>query len=192
MSFRINAIFIRHQQELTQAEILGKLNYKTKQLPKVQVDFFETNNRWNKLFMGRKGDCSIVCNGKLINRAFEEADFAAAFPNSEICAIIWDEAVDTFGFTLFINGRSVRKILVSNGEFEYDNGFPVTEEEKIKDNELLDADEMVEILNTDGKEALQNILKTERTIHSTNRIVARFLGADLVSVEEEILLEEYG
>ena len=71
-------------------------------------------------------------------------------------------------------------------------GFPIDEESKIKDTELLDTDEMLDIMDAEGKEALQHILKSERTIHSTNRLVKRYLKAELVSIEDEIILEEYG
>jgi hypothetical protein len=82
--------------------------------------------------------------------------------------------------------------LVCSGAFEFDLGFQIDEESKIKDTELLDADEMLDIIDADGKEALQQILKTERTIHATNRLVRRYLNSELVGIEEEILLEEYG
>lgn len=192
MSFRLNALFISDKEYISDEDLLTKCGIKTKQVPKATVDFFETNNRWNKLFVGLFGESRIICNGKLINRVFEETDFAAAFPKAEICGVIWDEAAETFGFVLFKNGKQVRKVLVAVGEFEFDLGFPVDEETKIKDDELLDEDEMEDIIEMEGKDALKDILKTERACHATNRIVKRYLGANLVEIEEELPMEEYG
>jgi hypothetical protein len=192
MSFRLNAIFILDKEYSSDEELLKKLNHKTKLVPKATADFFETNNRWNKLFIGMMGNCRIVCNGKLINRAFEEPDFAAAFPQAEVAGVIWDEAAETFGFVLFKNGKTVRKVLVAAGEFEFDQGFAIDEETKIKDEDLLDEDEMEDIVEDEGKEALRAILKSERAIHSTNQLVKRYLGANLVEIEEEVMMEEYG
>lgn len=192
MSFRLNAIFVRPSNELTDGELLKKLNLSTRLLPKNQVDFFETNNRWDKLYVGSYRGSGIICHGKTINRAFEEDNFAEALPAAEIAAIIWDESSETFGFAFFQKGRTVRKVLVSAGVFEFDLGFPIDEESKIKDTELLDADEMLDIIDAEGKEALQLMLKSERTIHATNRLVKRYLNSELVAIEEEILLEEYG
>jgi len=192
MSYRLNAVFIRGNNSTDNAELLNKLGISTRLLPKNQVDFFETNNRWDKLFVGSFENCNIICHGKTTNRAFEEDNFAEALPAAEIAAIIWDESSETFGFALFQKGKTVRKVLISEGSFEFDIGFSIDEESKLKDTELLDADEMLDIIDAEGKEALQQILKSERTIHSTNRLVKRYLKAELVSIEEEILLEEYG
>jgi hypothetical protein len=191
MSYRLNAIFILDKNKRTDEELLKDLGISTRLLPKNQVDFFETNNRWNKLFVGNFNDCQIICHGKTSNRAFEEDNFAAAFTSAEITAFIWDESTEAFGFAHFQKGKLIRKVLVTAGNFEFDLGFQIDEESKIKDTELLDSDEMLDIIDSEGKEALQQILKTERTIHSTNRIVKRYLKAELVSIEEEILLEEY-
>jgi hypothetical protein len=192
MSYRLNAIFILDKNSISNDVLLKNLGISTRLIPKNTVDFFETNNRWNKLFVGTKGDSRIICHGKTINRAFEEESFAAEMPSAEIAAVIWDEAVETFGFVLFKNGRIVRKVLVAAGEFEFDLGFPIDEESKITDDELLDEDEMEDIIESEGKAALQNILKTERAIHCTNRLVKRYLGGNLVEIEEDIPVEEYG
>ncbi len=192
MSYRLNAIFVCGNNNSEDAELLTKLSISTGLQAKNQVDFFETNNRWDKLYVGSFKDCSIICHGKTTIRAFEEDNFAEALPAAEIAAIIWDESSETFGFALFQKGKTVRKVLISAGTFEFDMGFPIDEESKIKDTELLDTDEMLDIIDAEGKEALQHILKSERTIHSTNRLVKRYLKAELVSIEDEILLEEYG
>lgn len=191
MSYRLNAIFILDKNKRTDEALLKDLGISTRLLPKNQVDFFETNNRWNKLFVGNFNDSQIICHGKTTNRAFEEDSFAAAFTSAEITAVIWDESTEAFGFAHFQKGKLIRKVLVTAGNFEFDLGFQIDEESKIKDTELLDSDEMLDIIDSEGKEALQQILKTERTIHSTNRIVKRYLKAELVGIEEEILLEEY-
>jgi hypothetical protein len=192
MSYRLNAIFIIDKNKPADDDLLKKMGISTPLSAKNQVDFFETNNRWDKLFVGLYKECSIVCHGKSTNRAFEEDNFAQALPTAEIAAIIWDESSETFGFAFFQKGKTVRKVLVCSGAFEFDLGFQIDEESKIKDTELLDADEMLDIIDADGKEALQQILKTERTIHATNRLVRRYLNSELVGIEEEILLEEYG
>jgi len=192
MSYRLNAVFILDKNRTSDEEILKNLGVNTRLNPKNQVDFFETNNRWDKLFIGQYKDCTVICHGKTTNRAFEEDNFAAAFPNAEVAAIIWDETSEAFGFALFQKGKMLRKVLINASVFEFDLGFQIDEESKIKDTELLDADEMLDIIDSEGKAALQEILKSERTIHATNRLVKRYLNSELVSIEEEILLEEYG
>ena len=59
MSYRLNAIFILDKNKRTDEELLKHLGISTRLLPKNQVDFFETNNRWNKLFVGNFNDCQI-------------------------------------------------------------------------------------------------------------------------------------
>ena len=134
MGFRLTPIFIKSEIPKSDKEILDTFGLSNLKKGKM-VDFYDTNKQWENVFIGTKENCKILCNGELANKAFEDENLFLNLENTEITSIIWNETSDEFGFSLIKDGKIIRKIMVSDGEFKYDYGNPIPEESEIKDDE---------------------------------------------------------
>jgi hypothetical protein len=190
MGFRLNPIFITNQGSVSNEDLLDKVGL-TGLIKGEAVDFYDTNKQWDTVFMGSKGDCKILCDGDLCLGAFEDESALLKLKDCEIAAIIWNETVDNFGFCLIKNGKVERKAMVSDGDLEHDYGQPIQEELEISDDELFEPDEMEEIIEMEGKDGFERMIKSEKICRATNNIVKRYLGVGLVEIQERIELNQY-
>ncbi len=190
MGFRLNPIFITNQGSVSNEDLLDKVGL-TGLIKGEAVDFYDTNKQWDTVFMGSKGDCKILCDGDLCLEAFEDDSALLKLKDCEIAAIIWNETVDNFGFCLIKNGKVERKAMVNDGDVEHDYGQPIQEELEISDDEMFEPDEMEEIIEMEGKDGLERMIKSKKICRAANNIVKRYLGVGLVEIQERIELNEY-
>lgn len=190
MGFVLNPIFITNHAFISNEELLDEVGL-TGMIKGKAVDLYDTNKEWDTVFIGSKGDCRILCDGDLCFGAFEDSSVLTGLKNCEIAAIIWNETVGNYGFCLIKNGKVERKVMVSDGEIEYDYGQPIQEELEISDDELFAPEEREEIIEMEGKKGLERMIKSEKICRATNRIVKRYLGVGLVEIQERIELNEY-
>ena len=190
MGFRLNPIFITNQASTSDEELLTKVGLKNLKKGKA-VDFYDTNKKWDTVFVGSKGACKILCNGNISFGSFGADSTLLLFNDCEVAAIIWNETVDSYGFCLIKNGEIIRKIMVIDGDIEHDYGQPIEEESSIKDDELFGPDKMEKIIEMVGEEGFERMAKSERICRATNSIVKRYLGVGLVEIKERIELNEY-
>ena len=190
MGFRLTPIFIRSEESKSDKEILKMVGLSNLEKGKV-VDFYETNKQWENVFIGTKGNCKILCNGGLANKAFEDENPFLNFENIEIASIIWNETSNVFGFSLIRNGKTIRKILVSDGEFECDYGEPIQEELEINDDEIFMPEEKEEIIEGEGEEAFNEMVKAEKVCRVADILAKKYIGAGVVGIQERIELNEY-
>ena len=168
-------------------EIVGLSNLKKGKA----VDFYETNKQYKSVFIGEKENCKILCNGELAYKAFEDENPFLNLENTEIGSIIWNETSDVFGYCLIKNGKTIRKILVSDGEFDYDFGEPIPEELEIKDDEIFMPEEKEEIIEDEGEEVFSKMVKAEKVSRVANILAKRYIGAGIVGIQGRIELNEY-
>jgi hypothetical protein len=190
MGFRLTPIFITNQASVSNEELLEAVGLTGLIKGKV-VDFYDTNKDWDTVFIGSKGDCKILCVGDLCYEAFVGESRLLRLKDCEIAAIIWNETADNYGFCLIKNGKIERKVMVSGDEFSHDYGQPIQEEIDLANDSLFEPEEIEEILEREGQEGLERRIKSEIICRATNRIVKRYLGANLVEIQESIELYEY-
>jgi hypothetical protein len=190
MGFRLTPIFIKSEEIMSDEEILtivGLSNLEKNQV----VDFYQTSKQYERTFMGAKGNCKILVNGELAYKTFEDETPFLYIDNTEIASIIWDETSGVFGFSLIQNGKTVRKILVMAGEIECEEGEAISEELEIQDEEIFMPEEKAEIIETEGEEVFNEMLKAEKICRVTNILAKRYIGTGLVEIQEKIELNEY-
>lgn len=111
MAFRLHPVFIKSETISTAEALLQLIGMS--HLQKGQVfNFYATSKQYDRVFIGRKADCIICCNGNLAYRAFDEEHPLLELADAEATAIIWDETSSVFGFSIVRNGIAVRKVLV--------------------------------------------------------------------------------
>jgi len=185
MAFRLSPIFVKSKilksDEVT-LNSLGLSNFKKGKI----VDFYDTNKQGHKLFIGTKENFKILCNGELANKAFEDESLFLSLKDTVTTSIIWNETSDEFGFCLIKDGKMIRKVLVSDGEFKYDFGNPISEELEIKDDEIFDREEKEEIIDDEGEEVFKEMVKAEKVYRVASILVKRYLGAGIEEIQERI------
>jgi len=190
MGFRLTPIFIRCQEPISEEEILNKVG-----LPNLEkgisVHFYDTNKQWESVYVGTKGNCIILCNGELASKAFENNNPFLTLKSAEIASIIWNETSDAFGFSVIRNGEIIRKVLVIDGEFEWDYGSPILEESLINDNEVFMAEEKEEIIEEDGEDAYNEMVRAEKVCRVVDILAKRYIGTGLLGIREGIELNLY-
>lgn len=190
MGFRLSPIFIKSEKVKSDEELLK--NFELTNLKRgMEVDFYQTSKQSEKIFIGTKNNCKIVCNGKLANEAFKDENRFLSLENSEIASIIWNETSDVFGFSLINNGRIVRKVMVCDGEFQCDYGSPISEELEIKEDEIFRLEEKEEIVEEEGEDVFKEMVKAEKVCRVANILAKRYIGAGIVEIKERIELNEY-
>jgi len=190
MGFRLTPIFIKSEIPKSDKEILDTFGLSNLKKGKM-VDFYDTNKQWENVFIGTKENCKILCNGELANKAFEDENLFLNLENTEITSIIWNETSDEFGFSLIKDGKIIRKIMVSDGEFKYDYGNPIPEESEIKDDEIFEPEEKEEIIEGEGEEVFKEMVKAEKVCRVANILAKRYIGVGIVEIQERIELAEY-
>ena len=179
MGFVLAPIFIKSENSISDEAILNKvgLDRLTKGEP---INFYATNKKWEQVFIGTKGNCKIICNGGLASKAFEKENPFVGFENSEIAVIIWNSTSDYYGFCLFKNGKVIRKVVTCDGEFEHDYGNPIAEELAIKEDEIFMLEEMEEMIENEGKEGFEKMVKAEKVCIVADMLANRYLGTCLL------------
>ncbi|UZR95976.1 hypothetical protein [Chondrinema litorale] len=190
MGFRLIPIFIKSKALKSDEEILKMVGLPNLEKGKT-FDFYDTNKQWDSVFIGTKDICKILCNGELASKAFKDENPFLNFEDTEIASIIWDETSSVYGFSLIKNGKTIRKVLVSDGEFEYDYGEPIPEELEINEDEIFIPEEKEEIIEGEGEEAFQEMMKAEKVCRVADTLAKRYIGAGVVGIQERIELNEY-
>ena len=190
MAFRLHVVFIK-SETMNNAEALLQLTGMS-HLQKTQAfDFYATSKQYDRLFIGRKADCTICCNGNLAYGAFNEEHPFLQLADAEVAAIVWDETSGVFGYSIIRNGIAVRKALVTDGEIECNEGEPVAEELAIDENSLFEPEEKEEMLEEEGPEGFAALVQAEKICRATNAIAKRYLGTGIVELQDNIELHEY-
>jgi hypothetical protein len=190
MGFRLTLIFLQSEEPKSDEEILKKLGLTNLEKGKT-VNFYDTSKQYERVFIGTKGNCKILSNGKLAYQALEEENPFLSLENTEICAIIWDETSAVFGFSLIKNGKTIRKMLVIDSEIECDFGEIIPEELAMKGEEIFTLEEKEEIIEEEGEEGFNEKVKAEKISRIANILAKRYISASLVSLQERIELSEY-
>jgi hypothetical protein len=190
MGFRLTPIFIKSEKAKSDEELLKIVGMSNLEKGKA-IDFYETNKQYESVFIGDKENCKILCNGELAYKAFEDENPFLNLENTEIASIIWNETSDVFGFCLIKNGKTIRKMLVSDGEFDHDFGEPIPEELEIKDDEIFMPEEKEEIIEDEGEQVYTDMVKAEKVCRVADILAKRYIGAGVVGIQERIELNEY-
>lgn len=190
MGLNLNPIFITNQAFISDEVLLDKMKITNLKKGKA-VNFYDTNNQWDTLFIGNKDNCKILCEGGMARQAFNENNPFLEFKESEVAAIIWNEVSDMFGFSLMKNGVITRRLLFSAGELRYNDGKPLPEELAIKIDEIFGAKEKQAIIQAQGQNAFDTMLIAEIVCTATNDLAKRYLGTGIVDNKELIEFREY-
>ncbi len=190
MGLNLNPIFITNVGTLSNEVLLRKIGITNLKKGKA-VNFYDTNNQWDSLFIGNKDNCKIICEGGMARQAFNENNPFLDFKENEIAAIIWNEVSDMFGFSLIKNGVIARNLLFSAGELRYNYGKPIPEELAININELFEVNERKAIIQAQGQNAFDTMLIAEIVCTATNELAKRYLGTGIVDNKEMIEFYEY-
>ncbi len=191
MGFRLNVIFITNVASTSNEELLEKIGMSDKEKWST-TDFYGTSKQSSLIFVGTKNNCKIISNGALAHRAFEKDNPFLNFKNSEIASIIWNETSSVYGFSLIKNGQLIRNVIsVDDEEVEAGFGNPIKEETEIKEDHLFDPEEVEEIIENEGREYFNNLVKSEKICRAANNLAKRYIGTGLVEIQDPIKMIEY-
>jgi len=195
MGLKLNAIFITGQALISDQEILNKVGFSNLEKIEKSVDFYKTNKQRDSIFIGSVGNCKLICNGELADRAWlmdKEKNPLLSFKEKEIAVIKLDDSAGIDGFCLINNGEIVRSIIVVAGE-KSNGGFgkPIQEELDINIDELFTLEEKEEIIEFEGENAFERILEAAKISKAANNLAKRYLGTGLMEIKERIKLFQY-
>ena len=190
MGFRLTPIFIKPNNQLSATDLLESLGC-SNPIALQKVDFYDTNKQYDKMFVGQKGDYTIISNGALAYGAFEAHTPLLNLPQSEITALIWDETTGCFGFSILKKGQIMRQIMVAEDEVVCDYGAPVPEESGINEADIFSPEERENIIEEEGIEIFETLLKIEIVCKTINRLAEKCIGTPLLHIKEQIELTTY-
>lgn len=191
MGLRLNVIFITNVASLTNEELLTKLGLEDKEKWS-RTSFYGTSKKENSLYVGTKGQCKIISNGALAHSLFKNENPFLNLKNSEVASIIWNETASIYGFCLIKNGEMIRQILSFDVELiEGDFGAPIPKEIEIKSEDLFDTDTENEIIEAEGLEYFNNLVKAEKACKAANNLAKRYVGCSLVEIGDDVEMIEY-
>jgi len=168
--------------------------------PVSDVDFRTAfNNRGDEMPFGLIDNCLWIISPTQVEKFFAEEPSALEknlckkFPNSTILALEENSTVDSFGFSLIQKGQRVRVLNGCDGEYYYDFGKPIQEEQFCYQQVLDDfsEEEKDEITENEGKEGLENHLLFESKWRVPFELFKNVYGKTIEQVYDENKLFRY-
>lgn len=168
--------------------ILNRLNlgaYK----PAEETDLTRTNKP-TTLFAGVCQGSLLIVHQELVFKFFgptqseEERLFIETFPEAEIAALIINESVGLFGFTVIERGKKVRMKDGADGSYYNDEGEALPEEQDLLSEDIF-APEDLEDMRDDGmsEEEIKAMIQFEASYRVPNRLTARYLGEPVLKID---------
>lgn len=162
--------------------------------PSSDVDFRTAfNNRGDEMPFGLIDNCLWIISPTQVEKFFAEEPSALEknlckkFPNSTILALEENSTVDSFGFSLIQKGQRVRVLNGCDGEYYYDFGNPIDEENYCYRQVLEDFsdEEKDEITENEGKEGLEKHLLFESKWRVPFELFKNVYGKTIEQVYDE-------
>jgi hypothetical protein len=168
--------------------------------PSSEVDFRTAfNNRGDEIPFGLIDNCLWIISPTQVEKFFAEEPSALEknlckkFPNSTILALEENSTVDSFGFSLIQNGQRIRVLNGCDGEYNYNYGNPIDEENYCYRQVLEDFsdEEKDEITENEGKEGLEKHLLFESKWRVPFELFKNVYGKTIEQVYDENKLFRY-
>jgi len=168
--------------------------------PSSDVDFRTAfSNRGDEMPFGLIDNCLWIISPTQVEKFFAEESSALEknlckkFPNSTILALEENSTVDSFGFSLIQKGQRVRVLNGCDGEYYYDFGNPIDEENYCYRQVLEDFsdEEKDEITENEGKEGLEKHLLFESKWRVPFELFKNVYGKTIEQVYDENKLFRY-
>lgn len=164
-------------------------------LPVKQVDIWQTSKP-DTLFVGYYNGYLIFANDDLaIQFANDEPTeieetFIRHFPNTEIIALVTNESVGFFVFSIIENSVKKRLKHGADGEIHGDFGEPLREELEMLNSDIFDAEELEEM--EENGEDIDALVEFEASYRVPHFLMKNRLGIDFMSAKDgEIALIRY-
>lgn len=193
MSFNKYCIIITNVEEVDLVKAVHLTGYHTL-TPSLEVDFRTAfNNRGTEMPFGLIDNCLWILSSSQVEKFFSEEPSALEknlkrkFPNSTILALEENSTVDSFGFSLICNGERVRVLNGCDGEYNYDFGKPIDEENYCYQQVLKEfsEEEKNEIAENDGEDGLKRHLLFEAKWRVPFELFKNVYGKTIEQVYDE-------
>jgi hypothetical protein len=164
-------------------------------MPVKQVDIWQTSKP-DTLFVGHYNGYLIFANDDLAIQFSNdeptevEEVFTRYFPNTEIVALVMNESVGFFIFSIIENGVRKRLKHGSDGEIHGDFGEQLSEELEILQTEIFDPEELEEM--EENGEDVESLIEFEASYRVPHLLMSNRIGKDFMALKDgEITLMRY-
>jgi hypothetical protein len=181
-------IFIKAPKLGDLTEILSKLglsDYK----PSREVTLLESNKP-KTLFTGFYNGNLLIVHPDLVFKFFgpsqseTEKCFIDLFPDTEIAALVDNESVGLFSYSIIVDGKKIRMKDGCDGEIYNDFGDLLPEEIDLLEETIFTEDEMEEMKeNGLSEEEIDEMVKFEASYRIPNRLSKRYLGEPVLTID---------